>query len=286
MENGEAIRQLADFVARHPNLLWLTGAGISTASGIPDYRDRDGVRRGKPPIQGPEFRTSDAVRRRYWARSMVGWPVLDRAEPNAGHRAIARLEAHGKGGAIVTQNVDGLHGKAGSRDVVELHGCIHSVACLRCAARFTRGFVQSLLEEANPGLAGAAARPAPDGDAHLEPDRLADFRIPDCPGCAGMLMPDLVFFGDGVPPIRTAQAEEKVRAADAVLAVGSSLMVHSSFRLCRIAAESGKPIAALNLGRTRADHWLCLKVEERSERALPLLASMLGLGLDLDEAAR
>jgi NAD-dependent SIR2 family protein deacetylase len=203
---------------------------------------------------------------------MVGWPTLARAEPNAGHRAIARMAAHG----VVTQNVDGLHGRAGSTDVVELHGCIHSVACLECEARYARGFIQSLLEEANPGLAGAAALPAPDGDAHLEPERLVHFRIPACPRCVGMLMPDLVFFGDGVPRLRTEEAERKVLCADAVMVVGSSLMVHSSFRLCRLAAESGKPVAALNQGKTRADHLLCLKVEERAEHVLPLVADMLG----------
>lgn len=270
MENRalEAATRLADFIARHPNLVWLTGAGISTASGIPDYRDRDGVRRGKPPIQGPDFRNSESVRRRYWARSMAGWPTLASAEPNEGHRAIARLATRG---GIITQNVDGLHRRAGSTDVVELHGCIHAVVCLQCGARHARGLVQSLLQDANPAMADAVALPAPDGDAHLEPDRLTDFHIPGCTYCAGMLMPDVVFFGDGVPRLRTEEAERKVLAADALLAVGSSLMVHSSYRLCRLMAEAGKPVAALNLGRTRADHLLCLKVEERSERVLPLV---------------
>jgi NAD-dependent SIR2 family protein deacetylase len=273
---GDRVSELAGFVERYPNLLVLTGAGMSTASGIPDYRDRDGVRRGKAPVQGPDFRGSESVRMRYWARSMAGWPALARAEPNAGHRAIAELEANGKLAAIVTQNVDGLHRRAGNSNVVELHGNIHSVICIECGVRFSRGFIQSLLEEANPDLAGAMAVPAPDGDAHLEPDCLTDFRIPHCVHCAGMLKPDVVFFGDGVPRARTEEAQKKLEDADALLVVGSSLMVYSGYRLCKSAAESGKPIAAINLGKTRADYLLSLKAEAPSEQVLPMLARVLG----------
>jgi NAD-dependent SIR2 family protein deacetylase len=269
------VSKLADFLERYPKLLLLTGAGMSTASGIPDYRDSDGVRRGKAPVQGPDFRASASVRKRYWARSMVGWPTLAQAEPNAGHRAIAELEASGKLAGIVTQNVDGLHQRAGSANIVELHGSIHSVVCLECGVHFSRGFIQALLEEANPDLAETTALPAPDGDAQLEPDYLTEFRIPHCLHCTGMLQPDVVFFGDGVPRSRTEEAEEKLENANALLVAGSSLMVHSAFRLCKIAAESGKPIAAINLGKTRADHLLSFKTEERSEQALPLLARLL-----------
>jgi NAD-dependent SIR2 family protein deacetylase len=266
---------IAEFFVRHRQVLVLTGAGLSTASGIPDYRDRDGVRRGKPSIQGPEFRTSNAVQRRYWARSMVGWPTLARATPNPGHRAIAALERAQSIGAVLTQNVDGLHQQAGSMHVVELHGNIHSVVCLGCGAQFGRALVQQQLLEANPALAGVVASPAPDGDAHLEPDALAAFRLPSCLHCGGTLSPDVVFFGDGVPAARTAAALARVEAANALLVVGSSLMVYSGFRLCRMAAESGKPIAAVNLGRTRADHLLSIKVEESAERILPLVQQLL-----------
>jgi NAD-dependent SIR2 family protein deacetylase len=274
--SGDAVNELADFLERYPNSLCLTGAGMSTASGIPDYRDRDGVRRGRLPVQGPDFRNSEAVRRRYWARSMIGWPVLAGAEPNAGHRAIARLEANGWLGGLITQNVDGLHQRAGNPDVMELHGSIHSVTCVECGARFSRLRIQTLLEEGNRELAGATALPAPDGDAHLDTEYLADFRIPGCEHCAGMLMPDVVFFGDGVPRSRTEDAEQRVRNADAMLVVGSSLMVHSGYRLCKIAAEEGKPIAAINLGKTRADHLLALKTEQSAESVLPLLVRVLG----------
>lgn len=275
MPDETALAELAGFLTRHRKLLLLSGAGISTASGIPDYRDKDGVRRGKMPVQGPEFRKSEAVRKRYWARSMVGWPTLANAVPNAGHRAIAQLEAGGRLDAVLTQNVDGLHQRAGSAGVLELHGSIHSVVCLDCHAQFARAFVQGLLQEANPGMARASAHAAPDGDAHLEPDALADFHIPACVHCAGTLKPDVVFFGDGVPRACTEQAMAMMARADALLVVGSSLMVYSGFRFCRMAAETGKPIAAINLGKTRADELIALKIEGSAERILPSLLDYL-----------
>ncbi|HTN66995.1 MAG TPA: NAD-dependent protein deacetylase [Burkholderiaceae bacterium] len=270
-----SVTKLADFLERYRNLLLLTGAGISTASGIPDYRDPNGVRRGKAPVQGPEFRRSQAVRQRYWARSMAGWPLLAQAQPNPGHRAIAELEANGRLAGIVTQNVDGLQQRAGSLRIVELHGNIHSVVCLDCGAQFSRGLIQSLLEKNNPDWLVPIPLPAPDGDAHLEPAQLGDFHIPYCLHCAGTLQPDVVFFGDGVPRTRTEAAEKWLQDADALLVVGSSLMVYSGYRLCRLAAEAGKPIVAINLGKTRADHLLSFKTEQPSQQALPLLAHLL-----------
>ena len=266
---------LASFLERHPRTLVLTGAGLSTASGIPDYRDRDGARRGRLPIQGPEFRRDRATQRRYWARSMVGWPLLARAAPNAGHRALAALEAGGRLGFILTQNVDGLHQQAGSHALLELHGNIHHVACLGCGARFPRAFVQTQLEFANPALLQAMAAPLPDGDAALDPDAVTGVEIPACVHCGGVLMPDVVFFGDNVPPARTACALAQMESADALLVVGSSLMVYSGFRFCRLAQAAGKPIAAVNLGRTRADDMLALKLEASAEQVLPLVAQLL-----------
>lgn len=270
--------RIAEFLDRHPHALVLTGAGLSTASGIPDYRDRDGTRRGKPPIHGPDFRKSEFVQRRYWARSMIGWPVLSRARPNAGHIAIAGLEAIGRIGSVLTQNVDGLHGQAGSHAVLELHGNIHTVVCLECAALFPRAFIQKQLEDANPQMLGANATPLPDGDASVEPTELADFRLPWCTCCSGTLMPNVVFFGDNVPPARTTIALAQMERADALLVVGSSLMVYSGFRFCRMAQASGKPITAINLGRTRADDLLDIKIEDSSERVLPLALQLLGAG--------
>ncbi|MDB5745950.1 MAG: NAD-dependent deacetylase [Massilia sp.] len=271
--------ELADFLARHSKTLVLTGAGLSTASGIPDYRDRDGVRRGNEPIQGPAFRASSAVQRRYWARSMVGWPVLARARPNAGHAALAALEGAGRIGSLLTQNVDGLHQQAGSHAVLELHGNIHSVICLDCGARVPRAFVQTQLVAANPAVAelvaSAMAQPLPDGDAHLEPAAIDEFHLPACTHCSGTLMPDVIFFGDNLPAARRACALAQMDAADALLVVGSSLMVYSGFRFCRLAAAAGKPVAAVNLGRTRADDLISLKIEESAERLLPQVVHLL-----------
>ena len=275
--------RIAAFLDRHPRTLVLSGAGLSTASGIPDYRDRDGTRRGKPPIHGPDFRKSEAVQRRYWARSMIGWPVLAQARPNHGHRAIAGLERIGRIGSVLTQNVDGLHGQAGSHGVLELHGNIHTVVCLDCSALFPRAFVQGQLEDFNPHMAGANATPLPDGDASVEPTELARFRLPFCTCCGGTLMPNVVFFGDNVPPARTAIALEQMERADALLVVGSSLMVYSGFRFCRMAQAAGKPMAAINLGRTRADELLDIKIEESAERVLPLALELLTRGSDLTE---
>jgi NAD-dependent SIR2 family protein deacetylase len=271
----DQVEALAEFLERYPRALVLTGAGLSTASGIPDYRDRDGTRRGRQPIQGPEFRRSVDIQRRYWARSMVGWPIMSKARPNQGHRALSRLEKHGSFGYLLTQNVDGLHQQAGSHAVLELHGNVHSVVCMHCKAQFPRAFVQTLLNEANPELANVLATPLPDGDAAIEPDALEDFHLPFCLHCGGALAPDVVFFGDGIPPPRTACALAQMEAADALLVVGSSLMVYSGFRFCRMAQESGKPIAAVNLGRTRADHLIALKIEESAERLLPRIADLL-----------
>ncbi|NML60182.1 NAD-dependent protein deacetylase [Massilia sp. RP-1-19] len=275
MADDLTIDHLAHFLTGHRRVLVLTGAGISTGSGIPDYRDKDGTRRGPTPVQGPEFRKFEATRRRYWARSMVGYPTLARAEPNAGHRALADLAANGAIGALMTQNVDGLHQRAGSTGVLELHGNIHSVVCLDCHARYTRAFVQGLLDEANPAMLGATARPLPDGDAQLEPEAPASFHEPFCVHCGGMLKPDVVFFGDGVPAERSRRALALMDDADALLVVGSSLMVFSGYRFCRMAAAAGKPIAAVNLGKTRADELLSLKLEAPAERILPQLRDYL-----------
>jgi NAD-dependent SIR2 family protein deacetylase len=265
----EALAHLADFIEAHPDVLVLTGAGISTASGIPDYRDANGERRGRTPIQGPEFVRDEAVRRRYWARSMVGYQLLARARPNAAHLALAELGQQGRLGELMTQNVDGLHQRAGSPAVLELHGNIHRVICLDCHAPFSRAQVQDMLEFLNPGLRSAVAAPAPDGDAHIEPDTLVDFHIPHCTNCAGVLKPDVVFFGDGVPKARSDAALAMMSRASALLVIGSSLMVYSGFRFCRMAAASGKPIAAINLGKTRADELLSLRIAASAETILP-----------------
>ncbi|MFL9874442.1 NAD-dependent protein deacetylase [Paraburkholderia megapolitana] len=269
------LADLYDFVQRHPRLFVLTGAGISTDSGIPGYRDENGAWKRSPPITLQEFLGSVAARQRYWARSTVGWPVVADAQPNDAHRTLARLEAARYVPTLVTQNVDGLHQRAGSHEVIELHGGINGVTCLDCGAQHDRAAIQHTLVVDNPGLLDAIAEPAADGDAHLEWHDLDGFRIPPCPVCGGLLKPSVVFFGESVPRERVEQASAALEAADAMLVVGSSLMVYSGYRFCVWAQKMGKPIAALNLGRTRADPLLALKVEAPCAPTLTALAERL-----------
>ncbi len=278
LPDSASLDALHAFVERHPRLFVLTGAGISTDSGIPGYRDRNGQWMRSQPIQYQEFVGSEQSRRRYWARSMLGWPVVGRAQPNAAHRALARLGAAGRVGRLVTQNVDGLHQRAGSTGVIELHGGIDGVTCLDCGAHHTRASIQPLLEADNPALLAMEAVPLADGDAQLELDTLDGFRVPGCPVCGGMLKPAVVFFGENVPRERVADATRALDEADAVLVVGSSLMVYSGYRFCVWAEQRGKPVAVLNLGRTRADPLLTLKVEAACGPALDALSARLGLG--------
>lgn len=273
---------LSGFVRRHPRLFVLSGAGVSTGSGIPDYRDENGQWKRKPPIDARDFVGSAAVRRRYWARSMIGWPVIARAQPNAAHRALARLQAAGYVYGLVTQNVDGLHQRAGSADVIELHGSIAQVICTGCGVEMARDDLQRWLEAANPAYARRCAAGAPDGDADIDPADWDDFKAPDCPRCGGILRPDVVFFGDIVPRHRVAAAMAALQRADAMLVVGSSVMLFSGYRFCEAAHRMGKPLAAINLGHTRADHLLQIKIQRPCEEAL----ADLSRGLDSDRGSR
>ena len=248
------------FVLRHPRLFVLSGAGISTASGIPDYRDADGQRKGRSPIMLQDFLRAEPARQRYWARSMVGWRTVAAAAPNPAHRALAELESLGRVEQLVTQNVDGLHQRAGSANPIELHGNIGCAICLDCGQRHARASIQVILETDNPKFRTLSAAAAPDGDANLESSDFATFRVPCCIACGGVLKPDVVFFGEGVPRARVDAAAQALERADAMLVVGSSLMVYSGYRFCEWAARAGKPIAAVNIGRTRADPLLALKV--------------------------
>lgn len=266
---------LAHWVRAHPKLFVLTGAGCSTDSGIPDYRDRDGRWKRKPPVSHQDFLRFDHIRRRYWARSMVGWPLMAEAVPNAAHRALSRLERNGFVHQLVTQNVDGLHQRAGSVRVVDLHGNAGQVVCLDCDTRHARAEVQAMLEAHNPALMGATALAAPDGDAELESDAFARLAVPGCPSCGGMLKPDVVFFGDTVPKMRLQMAMGALEAADALLVVGSSLAAYSGYRFCVRAEERAIPMAAVNLGRTRADGMFSLKVERSCTDALAALVVRL-----------
>ena len=254
-------RALLEFVARHPKLLVLTGAGVSTASGIPDYRDSEGAWKVSPPVEFGPFLSEPGVRQRYWARSMLGWPFFSRAQPNDAHRALARLEEQGRIELLVTQNVDGLHAAAGSRNVIDLHGRLDVVRCMDCAHRLPRADQQRELVVRNPGWEATATRVRPDGDVDLAGADYTQFDVPECPVCHGILKPDVVFFGEAVPRERVAAAFAGVQSADALLVIGSSLMVYSGYRFAEAAAAAGKPIAAVNMGRTRADHLLAVKLQ-------------------------
>ena len=256
--------------------LVLTGAGISTSSGIPHYRDSEGVRRGKAPMMYQEFLATPQARRRYWARAMLGWPRVRIAQPNKAHLALATLQQRERISGLITQNVDTLHDQAGSHDVIELHGSLHRVLCLDCQLRSARDVIQRQMDIDNPYLAQVHAVQAPDGDTLLDPTFEEHFQVPRCPHCGGeRLKPDVVFFGENVAPATAARAMTAVQQADGLLVVGSSLMAYSAFRLCKAMVEQGKPVIAINLGKTRGDELLQVKIEASCERLLPLLADRM-----------
>ena len=272
---GEQIQELAAFAVRHRPLFVLTGAGCSTASGIPDYRDREGRWKHSQPVLFQDFMKKTAVRQRYWARSMAGWPAFSQARPNGVHWALASLEKAGFIHQLVTQNVDGLHRQAGSRQVTDLHGCLDSVICMDCGQRSRRSDFQQRLHTLNSHMPQAVSRPAPDGDAHLASEAADNFVIPSCPSCEGILKPAVVFFGEAVPKDRVNRSMEKLNKSGGMLVVGSSLMVFSGFRYCRAAAERKIPIAAVNLGKTRADPLIQLKLHADCTEVLQALSSSL-----------
>jgi len=319
---GDALRQ---FIERHSRLFILTGAGCSTDSGIPDYRDADGGWKRAQPVQFRAFMDEPLTRKRYWARSLVGWRRFGRARPNDAHRALAALERQGRVGLLVTQNVDRLHQAAGSEAVVDLHGRLDTVRCMDCERLMPREALQQELLQHNREWAdldawslsdsgapsrgrppssslprsfrahstayvsgrisascrcgsSAAGEPesdrllvAPDGDADLTGLDFFNFNVPACAHCGGLLKPDVVFYGESVPRERVERARQAVAEADAMLVVGSSLMVYSGYRFAREAALAGKPIAAVNLGRTRADDLISLKVTQSCASALAFL---------------
>jgi len=273
-EPAGTLDELVDLL-RGRRVAVLSGAGISTDSGIPDYRGEGRAGPVRTPITYQQFVSDAAMRRRYWARSTVGWPAMREHRPNAGHRALARLERAGMLSGVVTQNVDGLHQAAGSRAVVELHGSLAQAVCLRCGRPERRDSLQQRLEALNPALLSAEVRVLPDGDADI-PERLVDgFRVPDCLYCGGMVKADVVFFGENVPAERVARARALVEAADALLVVGSSLAVRSGYRFVVAAKRAGKLVAIVNRGPTRGDADADVRLDAALGSALPELARRL-----------
>lgn len=262
---------LSAFLRRAERLFVITGAGVSAPSGIETYRDHAGAWRRSAPIQHQDFVRHLHARQRYWARSMRGWPAFRDARPNPAHEALAELAVRGRIQVLVTQNVDGLHQRAGQREVVELHGNLGRVVCLACGAQGDRAAVQAWLEAHNAAWLEAAVVGRPDGDAEfLAVRQFADFAVPAC-HCGGNLKPDVVFYGDSVPRVRVERIQDQLARSDAVLVVGSSLMVYSSYRFIKAARSRSLPIAAINMGATRADDWLACKWEADSAVALPQL---------------
>jgi len=272
VSSEEDVEKLSEFLSKKKRLLVITGAGISTESGIPDYRSEDVglyATSTKRPMQHKVFMERPLARQSYWARNFIGWPRWSNFKPNLSHRTLAKWEDTGKISQLVTQNVDQLHYKAGSRNVVELHGTNSIVKCMSCCYSLPRMKYQQILEQENPGMIPRVAEIRPDGDVELTEQEVRSFKVPSCPKCGGILKPFVVFFGDNVPRPRVDQVRRKVEESDSLLVIGSSLYVFSAFRFINQAVEKKIPIGILNIGTTRGDSVADLKIEVKSGDVLP-----------------
>ncbi|XP_015592835.1 NAD-dependent protein deacylase Sirt4 [Cephus cinctus] len=270
---------LKQFLDNTGSLCVLTGAGISTESGIPDYRSADVglyARKGHRPVLYKEFCDSEAVRKRYWARNYVGWPRFSSFQPNVTHITLKNLEDTGKVRCIITQNVDSLHKKAGSINVIELHGTAFQVMCLSCDKKISRAAFQETLKELNPDMNVTSNMMRPDGDVDLSQEKIEGFKFPSCSNCGGILKPDIVFFGDNVSRDVVEHVKSEVVAADSLLVLGSSLTVFSGYRIVLQAVDAKKPVAIVNIGETRADELAFIKLESRCGDILSKLYNSIG----------
>ena len=266
---------LAELLSRG-DVMVLSGAGLSTESGIPDYRGPTGALRRSLPMTYQTFTRDRLARRRYWARSQLGWRLVARAEPNHGHRAVAALQLRGLLSGVVTQNVDGLHQAGGATDVVELHGSLDRVVCLSCFRRTPRDELDDRLRAANRSWEAVAAAVNPDGDVTLADEVVDAFQVVDCLTCGGLLKPDVVFFGENVPPAKVAHCYDLVERSTALLVLGSSLSVMSGLRFVKRAASLGRPVAIVNEGWTRGDEHASLRLSAPLGRTLAALCDGLG----------
>ncbi len=271
----EGVEALAALL-RGRRVVVLTGAGCSTESGIPDYRGPGTRARARNPIQHREFLTRPEVRARYWARSLLGWPRFSAARPNAAHEALAALEREGHVLGLITQNVDRLHHAAGSQRVIELHGALARVRCLDCEAMEPRTELQERLLALNPGFVEHSAELRPDGDAELSLELVRAFQVASCTRCGGTLKPDVVFFGDNVPPPTVEAAFSLLEEGEALLVVGSSLAIYSGYRFLQRAAARHVPVGLVNLGECRGTELMDVRVEARAGDVLPRLVEALG----------
>lgn len=246
----------------------VSGAGVSADSGVPTYRDKNGLWQRRPPVTHQDFMNDPGARQRFWSRNMVGWRFMVEAKPNASHHTLVKLEKVGLISCLVTQNVDGLHQLAGSRYVIDLHGRINTVSCTSCFAVVSRADLQYWLELNNSHYANLVGTILPDGDAGIDDIDFSSINVPVCQKCGGILKPDVVFFGDSIPKQRVANVSAELLLADGLLILGSSLMTYSGYRICLQAAKIGKPIVIVNQGITRADDIARVKSEESCEVVL------------------
>jgi NAD-dependent SIR2 family protein deacetylase len=274
VDADEVLADLAELVAAG-DVMVLSGAGLSTESGIPDYRGPTGALRRSLPMTYQTFTRDLSARRRYWARSQLGWRHIARATPNDGHRAVAALEAAGALSGIVTQNVDGLHQAGGACSVVELHGSLDRVVCLGCRERTSRGELDERLRAANPWWEARVTRVNPDGDVSIADEDVEDFEPVDCRTCCGVLKPDVVFFGENVAPDKVAHCYGLVERSRALLVLGSSLTVMSGLRFVRRAAALCRPVALVNQGVTRGDDLVSLRIDAPLGATLARLVAQL-----------
>jgi NAD-dependent SIR2 family protein deacetylase len=274
VELDERVDRLAEWVADR-GVVVLSGAGLSTESGIPDYRGPSGTARRHAPMTYQTFTRDPVARRRYWARSQLGWRTIAGARPNDGHRAVARLQDLAAVDGIITQNVDGLHQAGGARAVVELHGNLARIACLDCGEISARDELIERLNAANPDFAATVTAVNPDGDVELDDTELDGFAVVDCTGCGGMLKPDVVYFGESVPRDRVDRSFELVAAARTLLVLGSSLTVMSGRRFVLRAARDGVRVAIVNRGATRGEPYAGLIVDAPLGLVLPELVRRL-----------
>ncbi|XP_018563122.1 NAD-dependent protein deacylase Sirt4-like [Anoplophora glabripennis] len=267
------VRLLEDFISSSKRIAVLTGAGISTESGIPDYRSEEVglyARINHRPIQHQEFIKSALVRQRYWARNYVGWTRFSNSQPNAVHFSIRNLEiCHNKVSSVITQNVDSLHYKAGSKNIIELHGTAFKVICLHCGKAFCRHFIQEKLSKMNPNMKETSTMVRPDGDVELSQENIMGFRPPYCDSCGGPLKPDITFFGGNVPKTRVDTVRDVVSGSNSLLVLGSSLSVFSGYRIILQAVEEKKSVCIVNIGPTRADKLVELKISAKCGDILP-----------------
>jgi len=259
---------------KHPATV-ISGAGISVASGLPVYRDSKGNWVHSKPVEGPLFRADEKIRQRYWCRSFFGWPSFSRAKPNQAHKDIAKLEQHGLIETVITQNVDGLHQRAGSTGAIALHGNLAEVICLSCGLISARDVLQNRLAEKNPHHTQLEIKPAPDGDALIDDEHIESFKVVSCDSCDGVLKPNVVFFGDNVPKERVQLCKDNLLQSKLLLCVGTSLMVYSGYRFCKAAQSAGIPVAIINDGITRADDMAVARVGGNCTEVLAALRHQL-----------